>query len=139
MYRRHVIFLFLVLVLVAVVPMAVPADRSRQGGRISQLVEVREGRLSCWGVTIELDQTTFNPIITSEQLSVTDGKYGRDLKDLMVWEVDRSGKMLTIRFKPGRGDFGTGNVVNIGVHTSAFARPPAIVGEVTWSIATDPL
>lgn len=137
MYCRRLILVFLVLV--AAVPISVAADRSRQGGRISQLLEVRAGRLSCWGVTIELDQTTFNPNITSEQLSVTDGKYGRDLKDSMTWEVDRSGKVLTIRFKPGRGDFGSGNIVNISVHTTAFARPPAVEGVVAWSISTDPL
>jgi hypothetical protein len=136
-YRRKLILLLLVLL--PAVTMAVAADRSRQGGRISQVVEAREGRLSCWAVTIELDQTKFNPNITSEQISVTDSKYGRDLKDMMMWEVDRSGKVLTIRFKPGRGDFGTGNGVNISVHAAAFAHPPAVVGVVTWSIATDPL
>jgi hypothetical protein len=98
-----------------------------------------QGRRSCWGVLIELDQTKFKPTITSDQLSVTDSKYGRDLKDLMMWEVDRSGKVLTIRFKPGKGDFGTGNVVNVSLKTSAFARPPAVEGAATWSIATDPL
>jgi hypothetical protein len=137
--RKRVLLFLLFLMLLPGVSVAVAADRSRQGGRISQLVEDHEGRLSCWGVRIELDQAKFNPNITSEQLSVTDGKYRRDLKDLMMWEVDRSGKVLTIRFKPGRGDFGAGNVVNISVQTAAFARPPAVVGVVAWSIATDPL
>jgi hypothetical protein len=120
-------------------PIALAADWSRQGGRISQLVESHDGRVSCWGVRIELDQTTFNPNITSKQLSVTDSKYGRDLKDLMVWKVDGGGKVLTIRFKPGDGDFGTGNAVNISVDASAFVRPTAVMEVVTWSIATDPL
>jgi len=137
MYCRNLIVTFLILV--AAVPMGVAADRTRQGGGISQLVEAREGRLSCWGIIIELDQTTFNPKITSEQLSITDSKYGRDLKDLLDWEVDRVGKLLTIRFKPGSGDFRTGNVVTVSVQTSAFSRPPAVVGVVTWSIVTDPL
>jgi hypothetical protein len=137
MYCRHLILR--VLLLLTVVPTAVAADRALQGGQISQLVAMRDGRLSCWGVIIKLDQTTFNPEISSEQLSVTDSKYGRDLKDLIVWDVDRGGKLLAIHFKPGRGDFGSGNGVNISVHTSAFARPPAVVGVITWSIATDPL
>jgi hypothetical protein len=126
-------------ILLAAASTAVAADPSRQGGRISQLIQARDGQLSCWGVTIELDQRTFKPKISSAQLSVTDGKYGRDLRDSLTWQVDLGGKRLTIRFKSGRGDFGSGNFLSISVHTTAFARAPGVDGVVTWSITTDPL
>jgi hypothetical protein len=53
----------------------------------------------------------------------------------MIWSVDRSGKQLVIKFKPGMGDFGTGDIV---IDRSAFSSPPRSPdNRFDWSIGTD--
>jgi hypothetical protein len=57
----------------------------------------------------------------------------------MKWSVDRSGKQLVIKFKPGMGDFGTGNTVQVQIDRSAFVAAPlqSPNSRVDWSINTD--
>jgi len=58
----------------------------------------------------------------------------------MKWSVDRTGKKLVIKFKPGMGDFGTGNTVEVQIDRSAFLLPmPSPDNRFDWSIGTDPL
>jgi len=76
---------------------------------------------SCWGVVIRLDQGSFKPKIGSEQISVVEAKYGRNLVPLMQWAVSPDGKRPTVNFKQGSGDFGTGNTVILRVAGAALA------------------
>lgn len=56
----------------------------------------------------------------------------------MKWSVDRSGKKLVIKFKPGMGDFGTGNTIRVQVDRSAFVAPmQSPDNRFDWSINTD--
>jgi len=87
----------------------------------SCLIEVRAGVTSCWGVVIQLDRGSFKPKIGSEQISVVEAKYGRNLVPLMPWAVSPDGKRLTVKFKQGNGDFGTGNTVILRVAGAALS------------------
>jgi hypothetical protein len=104
---------------------------------INQLIETRDGKTSCWGIVIQLHRLTFEESIGEKELSITDVKYSRELKGMMTWSVDKSRKILVIKFKKGMGDFGTGDAVTIKIESSAF------LGEQNEtfiaSIPTDPL
>ena len=102
---------------------------------IQRIVETREGRKSCWGVLIQLKKLSFKKSIASNELSIIDAKYNRDLKDIMNWSVDKSRKKLTIKFKKGCGDFGSGNSVEVILKSSILAGPHK--ENIKLSISTD--
>jgi len=102
---------------------------------VCQLVETRNGRIDCWGLIIQLGKMTFSGSVSEDQLSITELKHGHDLKDIMVWDVDKQRKKLTIKFKPGMGGFGTGNSVTISIDGSAFSTNP--MEKYSFTIATD--
>ena len=105
---------------------------------ITCLAETRGGETSCWGIIIQLARGRFNPTISANEIRVVDSKYNRDLSPLMEWTVSLDGKQLTIRFKQGFGDFGSGNAVNIWVAKIAFREPPpGLPDSAHWSIETD--
>jgi hypothetical protein len=112
--------------------------QSRAG--VFQLIENRSGRKSCWGVIIQLSKARLRRVVRADQMVIREGKYGRDLRGMMNWSVDRSGKKLVIKLKPGMGDFGTGNTVEVQIDRSAFLLPmPSSDNRFDWSIGTDPL
>ena len=116
-------------------PKRVPQDL----GDIYQLVEKREGRVSCLGITIQLRHMRFGNV-SSNQIMIREAKHGYDLKEMMTWSVDQKGKRLVIRFKPGQGDFGSGNAVEVLIDRSAFlGRIPSKSNHFRWSIDTDVL
>ena len=104
---------------------------------IFQLIESRDGRTSCWGVVICLGELSFKDTVDQDYLTITEAKHASDLKELMSWKVDQSHKRLTVSFKRGMGDFGSGNDVTVRI------RGDAIVGEpeqdYVFTIATDVL
>ena len=104
---------------------------------IYQFVETRDGRESVWGVDIQLNRMSFRPVVNEDQIKIIDGKYGRDIKKLMTWSVSNDRKCLKIRFRPGMGDFGSGNGVTIHIDDSAFEPYPNISNRYEWSILTD--
>ena len=107
---------------------------------ISQLVEKRAGRISCWGVIIQLGKTRFEKRIREEQIEIDDAKYGRELKGMMTWRVEQGGKRLIIKFKAGMGDFGSGNRVEVRIDRSAFVESiMSPNNRFEWSIDTDVL
>ena len=91
----------------------------RQGG-ISQLVEKRSGRVSCWGVVIHIGNVRFRRNIKRDQILISEAKHGHDLRGIMTWRVDQNGRRLVVKFKPGMGDFGSGNTVEVRVARSAL-------------------
>ena len=120
------------------VPQANRAPRSPAG--ITQIVENRGGRVSCRGVIIQLGSLRFRETIKPDQIVIREAKHGHDLGDIMLWHVEGNGKRLAIKFKPGAGDFGSGNRVEVQIDRSA------IVGQVEstnnrfeWSMDTDVL
>jgi hypothetical protein len=103
----------------------------------SCLIEARADVTSCWGVVIQLDRGSFKPKIGSEQITVVEAKYGRNLLSLMNWAVSPDGKRLTVKFKQGKGDFGSGNTVIVRVAAAALSDiPPRDWFE--WSVDTGP-
>ena len=105
---------------------------------ISQLVENRAARVSCWGLIINLENSRFKKIINQEQLEIREAKHNRDLRETMTWRVQQTGKTLIIKFKPGKGDFGTGNRVEIRIYRSAFVEPIKSGNDyLQWVIDTD--
>ena len=104
---------------------------------ISQVVESRDGRTSCWGVAILLDERAFSPRIAANQIKVTEAKHNADLTDLMSWSVSASGKRLAIMFKPGMGDFGSGNSVTVRVDAAAIQSDEGLDKTLEWTIRTD--
>jgi len=104
---------------------------------VFQLIETRNGRTACWGVVVQLDKFTFEETIGPNELSLVDAKYNRELKELMTWTVDKSKKMLTVKFKSGMGDFGSGNAVTLVLKPGVF---PADENQgFSISLPTDPL
>lgn len=118
--------------LVAGSPQSKPRSVTRG---ISQLVEIRNGKKSCWGVIVQLGELNFNQTIDQDELSVTEDKHGSDLKPIMTWTVDQHRKKLTIQFKSGMGDFGTGNSVTVRVSESALSPNP--MQRYVFQISTD--
>lgn len=113
-------------------------DGAKRRAGIVQLIEKRSGRESCWGVIIQLSKSRFRRVIRPDQIVIREGKYGRDLRGIMIWSVDRSGKQLVLKFKAGMGDFGTGNLVEVQIDRSAFSSPPRSPdNRFDWSIGTD--
>jgi hypothetical protein len=105
---------------------------------IFQLIESRSGRQSCWGVIIQLSKARFRRVVRADQIVIREGKHGHGLKGIMKWSVDRIGRKLVIKFKPGMGDFGTGNTVEVQIDRSAFLLPmPSPDNRFDWSISTD--
>jgi len=109
----------------------------RRHAGIEHFVEVRGGRESVWGVNIHLDRLSFRPQVKPNEIKIVDGKRGRDLKPLMTWSVSRDRKTLGIRFKPGMGDFGTGNAVTVHIEKSALEGYSGVNNRFEWSMLTD--
>ena len=104
---------------------------------ISQFVDVRDGRESVWGVDIQLKTSSFQPEISNDQIIIQEGKYSRDLRSIMQWSVSKDRKCLRIRFKPGCGDFGSGNAITVLVDRSAITDYSGANNRLEWSMDTD--
>jgi hypothetical protein len=115
---------------------ALKLRQARKAG-VYQFVESRRGLKSVWGVDIQLDRLAFRPAIKAEHIKLVEGKYGRDLKKIMTWTVSRDGKRLRIRFKPGMGDFGTGNGLTVHINSAALVKNTGVNPRMEWSIDTD--
>jgi hypothetical protein len=102
---------------------------------IQQIVETRQGHKSCWGVLIQLDKLSFNKTVKTNELSIIEQKENSELRNVMTWRVDKSRHKLTIKFKKGCGDFGTGNIVDVIIKSSAISGLPK--EDITLSISTD--
>ena len=92
--------------------------------RTSCLSEIRGGQKSCWGIVLDVDDARFKRRILPRQLKIYEAKHGTSLLRLMTWHVSSDGKQLIIRFKPGAGDFGSGNRAEITLYKTAFIAPP---------------
>jgi hypothetical protein len=92
--------------------------------RTSCLTETRDGKKSCWGVVLHFEDARFKPKISPYQLKIYEAKHGTSLLRLMTWRVSRDRKELVIKFKRGRGDFGTGNQAEITLYKTVFTTPP---------------
>jgi len=134
---------FLVVVPISLSPVSglPPINRvHRNSAGISQLVENREGRISCWGVIVQLANVRFRDTINPNQIIVREAKHGRDIREMMTWSVDRNGRRLVLRFKPGMGDFGSGNNVEIQIERSGFRKMGSSGNNhFRWSIDTNVL
>jgi len=113
-----------------------PPGSDRPSPGITQYVETRGGRISCWGVAIHLDRLTFRDTISADALVITEAKHHGDLRELMTWRVGGSGKHLLIQFKPGMGDFGSGNEITVVLDEAAF-QPPTRDRKVIFTMTTD--
>lgn len=125
----------LLLAVCILIPSLLGAPAKDDRAVIRQLTETMHGRKTCRGVVIELKHSTFYETIARHEISVVEGKHRRELKGMMTWRVSRSGKILTIRFKPGRGDFGSGNSVTVTIKSSALTGFPQ--DPIQLSISTD--
>ena len=90
----------------------------------SCLTEVRDGRKSCWGIVIRFEDARFKRHVRPNELKLFEAKHGANLLELMTWHTSSDRKQLTIKFKTGTGDFGTGNPAEITLFKTAFASPP---------------
>jgi hypothetical protein len=107
---------------------------------ITQLVENRGGRVSCWGIVIQLGNFRFRETINPDHIIIREAKHGHDLRDLMAWRVEQNGKRLVIKFKPGMGDFGSGNRVEVEIDRAAFVgQVESANNRFAWSMDTDVL
>jgi hypothetical protein len=102
---------------------------------IQRIIETRHRHKSCWGVLIQLDKLSFNKTVKTNELSIIEQKHDRDIKDIMTWRVEKSRHKLTIKFKKGCGDFGSGNIVDVIIKSSAISGLPK--EDITLSISTD--
>ena len=130
--------LLIICILVPFLPLASGQPQPRQeSAGIWQLIEERNGRVSCRGVVIELAHLSFPLALDPSAIEITEGKHNRSLKDLMEWKIDPTRKRLTIQFRPGKGDFGTGNKVEVRIKREVLE--PHSHGTLTCVIETDPL
>jgi hypothetical protein len=135
-----VIRLIITAVAVTAMPLAFaqPWHLSQPGGSgIWQLLEEHNGKASCIGAVIQLARLTFPITLEASALEITEAKHSSHLNGLMQWKVDPTQKRLTIRFRPGMGDFGTGNRVEIRIKRGTLE--PGSPGVLIWVIETDPL
>ena len=105
---------------------------------VYQLIEARQGRDRCVGVVIQLSKLRFPATIKPEQIKITEAKHGRDITSLMMWDVDPARRRLTIRFKAGKGGFGTGNRMGVQID-QAILEGTSDTGHALWVIGSDPL
>ena len=121
-------------------PVRVAAEQNRvpkDAAGIFQLVEKRNGRVTCRGVVIQLGGMKFKKRVRIDRILMNDRR-GNDLRRLMTWCVERDGERLVIKFKPGMGDFGAGNSVAINIDRSEFVEPiDSHANYFTWAISTD--
>lgn len=130
-----VIVLFAILTLPVVAVCGGGKTSSTSYGTISQIVQSRNHRKSCWGVVIHLKNLHFKNSISAAELTITEAKHSSDLRPLMVWNVMKSKRALTIKFKQGMGDFGTGNFTIIHIDSTAIVGSPK--GGLEFAISTD--
>jgi hypothetical protein len=101
------------------------SDKAGVGGDLlSGPKAIRAGKQSCWGIVIKFDGAVFKTRVLPSQLQVFEAKHGANLLNLMTWHTSRDRKQLTIKFKPGTGDFGSGNKAEITLYKTAFTLPP---------------
>src|SRR5262249_38734130 len=88
---KGVVLVLALQVLTAIAPAVTDSDRVSPGpGHISRLVEERRGGLSCWGVLIHLSNLHFRKSIRRDQILISEGKHGHDLRQIIVWRVDEN-------------------------------------------------
>ena len=128
----------------AIVLLALPAKILARAPTASQSPGVSAGIFQltagneCRGVVIRLRKSRLKKEITAAQIKITEAKHGHDLREIMDWRVNRDGKQIVIRFKPGKGGFGSGNSVEIEIDRSAFAQlAGAGALRFRWVIETD--
>ena len=90
----------------------------------SCVTESRGGKKSCWGIIVKSADARFKKRVQQSQLKIFESKHGANLINLMTWRTSRDRKQLTIKFKRGTGDFGTGNQAEITLYKRAFSLPP---------------
>jgi hypothetical protein len=140
MVKKWIRVLAITAVAVAPLPSAFGQSRDRPQSPTSgiwQLIEERDGKTSCWGAVIQLARLTFPTTLEASDIDITEAKHSSRLNDLMQWKVDSSRKRLTVKFRPGMGDFGTGNRIEIRIKRQAL--DPTSKGALIWVIETDPL
>ena len=123
---------------VALVLLCCGRGETRRRGGIEQAVELRDGAETVRGVDIHLGGQSFLSEVKPDEIEIVESKYGRDIKALMTWSVSPDRKTLSIRFKPGMGDFGSGNAVTVRLRKSALENPAGPGDRLEWSIDTDP-
>ena len=108
-----------------------------KGGGVEQLIETRSGRTACWGIVVHLHKLTFVDSLSVGQIKVVEAKFNSDVVELMDWSLDRTRKNLTVKFKAGKGNFGTGNSIKVTIDGAGFIGSPEQTYE--WTIPTDPM
>ncbi|MGE5432900.1 MAG: hypothetical protein ACM3QX_17590 [Syntrophomonadaceae bacterium] len=115
----------------------IPGNSNTHKAGVYQLTKNINGRYVCYGVMIQLEKLSFKKTITQDEISITDAKYSRELRDILVWYVDKSRKTLIIKLKNKNGDFGTGNDITVIISSEAFEN--ARNQSYTFAISTDPI
>jgi len=128
--RFGVLFLLL-----AIISTPALCQQNRTG--IYQLIEKIPGTAVCRGFVVQLHELTFVGSLSVNQIKVVEAKHNRELIDLLEIVVDHLHKMLTLKFKPGKGGFGSGNSIDVTIDGSAFTGSPQ--QKFKWSIPTDPM
>ena len=128
MNKANIISCVIVVLLLTVLENASAAG-AQPGPRKHQLTtscvtESRGGKKSCWGVIVKFYDARFNRRVQRSQLKIFESKHGANLINLMTWRTSRDRKQLTIKFKRGTGDFGTGNQAEITLYKTAFSLRP---------------
>ena len=113
------------------------ANCQRRNAGIYQLIESQPGSAACVGLVIQLHEKTFEGSISGSQIRVVEAKHNRDLMDLMELVLDHRHKTLTLKFRPGKGGFGSGDYVEITINGTAFIGAPQQT--FVWTISTDPM
>ncbi|MGE5432905.1 MAG: hypothetical protein ACM3QX_17625 [Syntrophomonadaceae bacterium] len=104
---------------------------------IYQLTKYINERYVCYGVMIQLEKLSFKKIIDQDEISITDAKYSRELKSILVWHVDKSRKTWIIKLKNENGDFGSGDDITVIIKPDAFENVHN--QSYTFAISTDPI
>lgn len=127
-------YLFLLLFTLGYVSL-INANTHKAG--IYQLTKYINGSYVCYGVMIQLDKLSFKKTVDQDEISITEAKRSRELKDILVWMVDKSRKTLTIKFKNKNGDFGSGDDITVIINPDAFENVRN--QSYTFGISTDPM
>lgn len=106
---------FKIIILLSSLTIFYPLYAKQPETRIEKLIEVRGGNTSVWGIRMELGKYSIRKNIALSEVRVIEAKHSRDISKLMEIFTNDDRNILIIRFKPGMGDFGSGNSVKITI------------------------
>ena len=110
---------------------------SAQPGGVTQIVEDSPRGPHCVGLMIQLSALRLKAgPLPPGRIEIREAKHGSRLNEIMETVVSADRKAVTLRFKRGTGDFGSGNRVEVRISRTAFELAAS---DLVVALPVDPL